>query len=438
MVPARVLAPVVILVATVALIAILNASTGGDHHDLRAEFSSVEQLVPGLEVRIAGRKVGSIAAIDLRGHEPVATLEIDEPDVWPLPAGTTAQIHWGSTTSLEFRFVELYPGPRSAKPLRNDAVVPATRTVTPVDLDQFYRIFRGPTTGDVSALAQELGDTLAPTGAAFRRGLAAAPAGVNATSAVLSQLSQDEKALNTLVNQGDQVTGALANRQADLGQLMSNLAGTFDEFAQHTADEQASLSQAPQALSTAGDTLARLDTSLNGLQALVTDISPGAIQLRRLAPTARNALLELSSEAPLLTRTLNQGTAAAGPLNRLLTTGTSFLPNARSAVSQLAPIFACLRPYSPELAGMLSTWTGWNDNYDPQGHYARTFPLAFNPALVPGTPLTSKQAVQAFHGSLFYAMPRPPGLNAGHPWFVPQCDAGPQSLNAADDPEAGQ
>jgi virulence factor Mce-like protein len=427
-----------VLIATVALIAIVNASTGGDHHYLRAEFSSVEQLVPGLEVRIAGRKVGAIATIDLHGQQPAATLEIDEPDVWPLPAGTTAQIHWGSTTSLAYRFVELYPGPRSGGSLRNYAVISATRTVTPVELDQFYRIFRGRTTGDVSALVQELGDTLAPSGAALRRGLAAAPAGVNATSAVLSQLSQDEQALNTLVNQGNQVTGALANRQADLGQLMSNLAGTFDEFAHHTADEQASLSQAPQALSTADGTLARLDNSLNGLQSLLTDIAPGATQLRRLAPTARTALLKLSSEAPLLTRTLNQGTATAQPLNQLLTTGTTFLPRAGRAVDRLGPIFACLRPYSPELAGMLSTWTGWNDNYDAQGHYARTFPLAFNPALVPATPLTSGQAVAAFHGSLSYAMPRPPGMNAGHPWFLPQCGAGPESLTAASDPEAGQ
>jgi hypothetical protein len=36
---------------------------------------------------------------------------------------------------------------------------------------------------------------------------------------------------------------------------------------------------------------------------------------------------------------------------------------------------------------------------------------------------------------LRYAEPRPPGLSTGRPWFLPQCGAGPESLNPADDPE---
>jgi hypothetical protein len=34
-----------------------------------------------------------------------------------------------------------------------------------------------------------------------------------------------------------------------------------------------------------------------------------------------------------------------------------------------------------------------------------------------------------------YALPRPPGLNAGQPWFLPECGAGPSSVNPAHDPE---
>jgi phospholipid/cholesterol/gamma-HCH transport system substrate-binding protein len=437
-VPPRVLA-VAGLVAGVIVIAILIgqpfSSSGG--HYVRAEFSSVEQLVPGLEVRIAGRKVGAIDSISLVGHQPIARLGVTEQDVWPLPAGTTAQIHWGSTTSLAYRFVELLPGPLSGARLANDAMLPQLQTVTPVELDQAYRIFRGRTTGDVKALAGELAGSLATNGSALQSGLAGAPGGLNATSALLSQLGADPGALNTLVAQGDRVTSALAGRQGDLGALIQHLAGTFDEFANHTSDEQASLDQAPQALSTATTTLGRLDTSLSGLQGLVNDIAPGAVQLRRLAPTARDALRELQAVAPLATSTLDRGTNAAPSLTKLLDTGTPFLPRLSSTLGQSAPIFACLRPYTPELAGMLGTWTGWNDNYDSSGHYARTFPAALNPTIVPGTPLTSAQAVASFKGALFYAMPRPPGLNAGTPWLQPQCGAGAQSLDASQDPEAG-
>jgi hypothetical protein len=84
---------------------------------------------------------------------------------------------------------------------------------------------------------------------------------------------------------------------------------------------------------------------------------------------------------------------------------------------------------------MFSTWTGYNKNYDAQGHYARTFPLQTNPALAPGTSQTSQQITSELSDRVNYAMPRPPGLNTGQPWFQPQCGAGPDALDASKDPE---
>jgi hypothetical protein len=104
-------------------------------------------------------------------------------------------------------------------------------------------------------------------------------------------------------------------------------------------------------------------------------------------------------------------------------------------LDQVEPMAACIRPYAPELAGNLSTWTGYNRSYDNGGHYARTFPLMANPALIPGTALSSKQITDLLKGRISYAMPRPPGLNAGKPWFQPQCGAGPESVDASKDPE---
>jgi virulence factor Mce-like protein len=435
---ARTLAATALAVAGIILLAIvLNPFGGGSDRIIRARFASVEQLTPGLEVRIAGRKVGKISSIALVDGSPVVSMRILESDVWPLPSGTTAEIRWGSTTSLAYRYLELHPGPPSGAPLPNDALLAESHTSTPVELDQYYRIFRGHTQTDVRQLLNGLAQTLNGEGSTLRQGLAAAPGGVNQTSAVLAEMGANEHALDTLITQGERVTGALANRQNDLGGLVDHLAGTFDEFAQHTQAEQASLDRAPQALDTAAATLRRLDTSLSGLQGLVNDIAPGATRLQTLAPSLRGALVELYQVAPLAASTLQRGTRAASPLTRMLTTGTTFLPRAGDTFAQLAPMFACLRPYTPELAGNMGTWTGYNDNYDKDGHYARTFPLQLNPALAPGTLATAAQAVAAFNGGLHYAMPRPPGLNAGNPWFQPQCGAGPNSLDPAKDPEAG-
>ena len=93
----------------------------------------------------------------------------------------------------------------------------------------------------------------------------------------------------------------------------------------------------------------------------------------------------------------------------------------------------CIRPYGPELSGFLSTWIGYTKGYDAQGHSARILVQA--PPVPVGSPLSSKQAVDLHGGALKYAMPRPPGLNAGQPWFQPQCGAGPDALDPAKDPE---
>jgi hypothetical protein len=52
------------------------------------------------------------------------------------------------------------------------------------------------------------------------------------------------------------------------------------------------------------------------------------------------------------------------------------------------------------------------------------------------TPLTSKQMVDAT--GAIYAGLRPPGLNAGHPLFMPECGVGQDVLDPAKDWEAGK
>jgi virulence factor Mce-like protein len=423
---------VFVLVVGVLVIGVVRYSGG---HTLRASFDSVEQLAPGLEVRVAGRKVGKVGSVDLVDGRPVAKLKIQEGDIWPLRSGTTATIRWGSTTSLAYRYVELNPGPASAPNLADGGRLATTHTITPFELDQSYRIFRGRTRGDLRATVGELAATLGPNGGAIKRGLHNAPSGLDSTAALLRELAADQHALRTLMVAGDQATGALADRQGELGGLVDHAAATFDEFAKHAQAQQRALDRAPQTLNTATSTLGRLDRSLVGLQALVNDLAPGAGELRTLARPAHQALSALYRVAPLATQTLRRGSAAAPGLTRLLQTGTPFLPRLGNVLGQLQPMVACLRPYAPELAGQLSTWTGYNKNFDQGGHYARTFPLQANAALLPGTSLNSAQITTLLSGRLNYAMPRPPGLNAGQPWFQPQCGAGPDSIDASKDPE---
>jgi phospholipid/cholesterol/gamma-HCH transport system substrate-binding protein len=420
-----------VIVIVFILVSLLG---GGSSHSLYAGFDNAIQMVPGQQVRIAGRPVGQIASVKLFDGRPVVKLSITDDSVWPLPRGTYAVSRWGSTTAYLGRYTELIPGPKGNPPLPDGGILTQQQDQTAFELDQAYNLFRGRTAADASKVLTRLGATLHTQGPAIQRGLAASPSGLNQAADLMSSLSTNDYDLRTLATAGDRTVTALAERSTQLQGLVSHAAGTFQTFAQHTTAEQQALDRAPRTFSRADSTLARLDTSLTGLRTLVDDLRPGAPALARLAGTAASALHALRVVAPQATQTLRSGISAAPAISRLFATGTSVFPSATKALSTFAPMFACLRPYTPDIAGFLTTWPGFTSHYDAGGHYGRAFELTVIPALYPGTVLNSQQAL-ALSPGMTYAFPRPPGMNDGHPYFVPQCGITPAALDPADDPE---
>ena len=431
----RLVSGVALSAAVIVLAAILVGALGGSSgHTLYAGFDNTIQMVPGQEVRVAGRPVGAISSVKLFDGRAVVGLKITDDAVWPLPKGSYAVARWGSTTAYLGRYTELIPGPRGNPPLPDGGILTSRQDSTAFELDQAYNIFRGRTAGDTGTLLNRLGDTLNHHAGALQQGLAAAPYGLGQAADVMSELSRSDYDLRTLARAGDRAVGAIAQRSGELSNLVTGAAGTFDTFARHTQDEQRALDRAPRTFAIATATFARLDTSLNGLTTLVDALRPGAPALARLAGTTATTLSTLRTVAPEATATLKDGAAAAPQLSRLFAGGTTVLPSATRALRTFTPMLSCLRPYAPDIAGFLTTWPGFTSHYDAGGHYGRAFELTVIPSLYPGTVLNSQQAIATSPG-LTYAFPRPPGMNEGRPYFLPACGITPAALNPAADPE---
>lgn len=433
------LAGLIAVAALAAVVLTLVLGSQSPTHVLLAGFANTNQMTPGQEVRIAGRRVGEIThiALDRGTGTAVVTLQITDPQVWPLPQGSMAVARWGSNTSYLGRYTEIIPGPAKNPPLRNGAILTPQQDQSAFELDQAYNIFRGPTAAQTQALLNRLGATLATQGPALQRGVSAAPSGLGQAADLLSSLSVDQYDLKLLASSGDATLSALNARSPELQQLVSSAAATFGTFAAHTGAEQLALAQARPSLLGAEHTFGRLDGSLTTLTALVHALAPGAPRLARLAGTATAALTTLRAVAPQATATLSAGTAAAPRLAGLFATGNAVFPSASRALTTSAPMLACLRPYTPDIAGFLTTWSGFTSHYDAGGHYGRSFELTVVPALAPGTANTPAQAI-AQSPNITYAFPRPPGLNEGHPYFIPRCGVTPAALNPADDPEVAR
>ena len=423
---------VLVVVVAIALLA-FGSST---NHYLFAGFDSAIQMTPGQQVRVAGRPVGEISNIrqDNQSGTAVVTLDITSNTAWPLPRGSYAVAHWGSTTAYLGRYTEIIPGPKGNPPLPDGGILTPQQDQSAFELDQAFDMFRGQTAGQTEDLLKRLGVTLKTEGPALQRGLAAAPSGLGQAADLLGSISANEYDLHTLAQAGDQSLTALDQQSGQLQSVVASAAGTFTSFAAHTSAEQQALSEASPAFAAARGTFGKLDGSLSDLTTLVDNLRPGAPLLVSLAGSAAHTLATLRKVAPEATTTLNYGVAAAPKLSALFDAGDHLFPSATKAISTFAPMFACIRAYAPDIAGFLTDWSGFTSHYDAGGHYGRAFELTVIPALYPGTLLNSEEALKLSPG-LSYAFPRPPGLNEGHPYFMPQCGITKAALNPADDPE---
>lgn len=420
-----------VVVALVAVVLVARGDGGG--HTLHAAFTEAVQVVPGQEVRVAGRKVGHVSDVREVDGDAVVDLRIDGAD-WPLRRGTVAALRYGSVSGYAARFVDLRPGPVSAPALPDGGVLSTASTVTPVEFDQIFNTFDAPARRDLRGVLDEAAATVDGHAAGLASAVRDGSRGLDGYAGFAHDLGADPGALRTLVRAGARTAGALRAQDTALRALLRRAAGTFDELAARAAAQRTTLQRLPATLDTGRATLARLDGSLVGLQALVADLAPGARALRGVAPSVRRTTHTLLAVAPRATATLQTGRRAAPAIDRLLRAGTPFLPQLGAVLGRMAPMVACIRPYAPEIAGTATTWTGFS-GADSDGGYGRVDLTQLPPTVAAGSTLNSEQVTSTFKDRVFYAMPRPPGLDAGTPWLLPECGAGRDALDATKDPE---
>jgi phospholipid/cholesterol/gamma-HCH transport system substrate-binding protein len=304
-------------------------------YEIRAVFSSSNQLRPGNPVRIAGIQVGTVEAIAPGpGNTTAVTMQIDDSGR-PLHSDATLQIE--PRLALEGNFyVDLHPGSPTAPILASGGTIPLRQTGIPVQLDQVLDVFGAPIRASLQSsfaqLATGLGPNQSPGSGAgglrdANRELDAALGSITqvaqsaqgsrpgdltrligASAAATEQLSRSPVALADLVTNTNRVTAAIAANDTALATSVRNLDGV--------------LIAAPRALS-----------SLDGALPILSRFAVA------LQPALRSAPAPLRSTAGLL-----------GALS-----GLSSTPELPRLVSMLAPVLTDL----PGLEGKLRGLFGW-------------------------------------------------------------------------------
>jgi phospholipid/cholesterol/gamma-HCH transport system substrate-binding protein len=190
-----------------------------------AIFSEASGLQPNDEVRIAGVKVGTVTGVGLdgpNGKDVKVSFRVKHAFV-----GDQTQAIIKIKTVLGRKYLELDPAGTAKQ--RPGSTIPLDRTLTPYDI---YPAFSDLTTTvgeiDTSQLGKAL-ETLAQT-------FADTPATVRSTLQGLSRLSTTiasrDQALRTLLARANDVTGVLADQDAQISKLITDGNLLLDELNQ--------------------------------------------------------------------------------------------------------------------------------------------------------------------------------------------------------------
>ena len=432
---ARRLAAVALAIVIVAVLVVALTGGGANDRELTILSPTATWMMPGLQVRVAGDVVGHVvSAQPTRTGTARVVAAIDDTKIWPLPVGTTAAYRWAGTIAFTNRYVELKLPPHTGGPtLPDGAVIPARDVTQSVEFDQVFGVFGPQTRTRFKQFLDQGGPAFQRAEPGLEGSLAKAPAALAQARLALQELGSDPAELSGLVASTDAVVHAVQSSNPGIAQLVSGAATTLDATADQAGALGRSLEEMPGALSTAQATLDRADTTLDRADTVLRRLSGGVEGVIGLAPGVNRLLRTVVQVGPSASSTLVNLRAAAPDLDALLTKAQSLMPEFDTIGALGATELNCIRPYAPEAAGLVSTWTGFLQYSDGQDKYARVSGGIY-PYPLSETPLTPAEVSKLFPG-LHYVFPAPPGEVAGQPWFNSACGVGPDSLVAADDPE---
>jgi phospholipid/cholesterol/gamma-HCH transport system substrate-binding protein len=307
--------------------------------ELKAEMTTAQAVTPGQgqTVRVAGVRVGDIAAVDYEDGHAVVTMDIDRKF---LPVYRDATILLRPKTGLKDMFLELNPGtdydPNSREDeFQNGDTVPLANTAPDTNVDEVLAALDGDTRAYLRLLltqggqglkdrGQDLGELLGSLGP-INRGLARINTEVAKRKENLRRLihnmnllfgtvGQDGEGIRQLVSASNQALGAIARERPDversvglLGPTLRTTRGALErtnELSTELGPAINSLRPFARRLKPINDTLGNLAKTT--FDPIKDDIRPFTVNAREPVRNLRPAAQNLVGATPRLTTVGNK------------------------------------------------------------------------------------------------------------------------------------
>ncbi|MEA2410510.1 MAG: phospholipid/cholesterol/gamma-HCH transport system substrate-binding protein [Thermoleophilaceae bacterium] len=334
------------LITVIAVFLSYNANQGLPFvptYDVTVQVPDAAGLVAGNDVRVGGKRVGTIAKISARKTAAGRTLaQLDlKLDQTEGPLYTGAQVTVRPRSPLGLKYLDLVPR-KIGRKLADREPLPLRQARTVVDLDEVFNAFDQGTRRNLQLTLVGLGDGLAGRGADFNAVLAAAPPLARDVRNVSANLADPHTNLSGAVNGVASTVEELAPVASQLGGLVDASDTTAGALASVTPELQDTIAGLPPTEAVGTHALAVARPVLADARALVHDIRPGTRVLASAAtdlhgairvgiPVVRRALglserLRTTLQA---VDTLASDPRTSGTLDRLQLTLESALPTLR-------------------------------------------------------------------------------------------------------------
>lgn len=368
------------LVAAVVVVAVVLLRNG-DTHEYRAVFQSAGQIVPGANVQVGGRPIGSVKEIELTDdNRALVTFEIEDAYA-PLREGTQATIRMASLSGVTNRYLTLDMAPDNADELEDGALIAADETTTPVDLDQLFNTLDPATRRNLQKVIKGSATYYAGKGEQANEAAEYFNPALSTTRRVVNELTRDQEALSALVREGADVTTALSERGDDLTDLVTNANLTAQAIAAEREAFTETLTKLPDTLRRANTTFVNLRSTLDDLDVLVEASKPATRRLaplmRELRPLVRDARPTVADLRTLVSRPGpdNDATDLLRKTPELARVAVPAFRDSTKALDDSLPVLTFARPYTPELVGFVRDYGAAAASYDANGHYVRVMPM---------------------------------------------------------------
>jgi virulence factor Mce-like protein len=306
--------------------------------------SDAKSVQPGhLDVLIAGIKAGVVTDDKVVGDHAALKLEIDSKYG---PLYRNARLTLRPYTPLDDMYVEIESrGTPSAGALSSNQMLSMDHTSVPVDVSQVLNTFDPDTADRLHTLLVEFSRGLGGTaGDELRQAFVDMVPFLHLAQRATQVIAQRHAAMAALIHNLSLLTTALATRNGQISQLVTEGDSSLAELASHDTAFQATLAQLPSTLSSMQRSFATvqraettLDPALRALRPTADALRAGLRAAQQFSERARPALVALSPTVHQLRPFMAELNPTSVRLNRGLVQLQPIAPQVDSISRKLVP-----------------------------------------------------------------------------------------------------